>query len=56
MQTNKPRNYNCLPAESVIGGNNDISALLISCLRAWHQPIESPVIRRFDEANSISQL
>lgn len=30
MQTNKPRNYNCLPAESVIGGNNDISALLIS--------------------------
>lgn len=29
MQTNKPRNYNCLPAESVIGGNNDISGLLI---------------------------
>lgn len=27
--TNKPRNYNCLPAESLIGGNNDISALLI---------------------------
>lgn len=27
--TNKPRNYNCLPAKSLIGGNNDISALLI---------------------------
>lgn len=27
--TNKPRNYNCLPAKSLIGGSNDISALLI---------------------------
>ncbi len=28
--TNKPRNYNCLPAETPIAANNDISALLIS--------------------------
>lgn len=28
--TNKPRNYNCLPAESLIAANNDISAPLIS--------------------------
>lgn len=27
--THKPRNYSCLPAESLIGGNNDISTLLI---------------------------
>ena len=31
--TNKPRNYNCLPAASLIGGNNDISALLIFLAR-----------------------
>lgn len=31
--TNKPRNYNCLPAESLIGGKNDISGLLIFLAR-----------------------